>query len=90
MPTRANNTASRMRTAIDVIHRVQHDPSFDASQVIIGFSDRLTESGVREQPLVAFNFHDDLAALDARVDLAIPQHRILYIADGRLGTIWDK
>ena len=55
----------RMRTAIDVIHRAQHDSSFEPARVIIGFTDRLTAAGVREQPLGALNFHDDLAALAA-------------------------
>lgn len=79
-----------MRTALDVIHRVQHDLLFDASQVVIGFTDRLAQGGVRESPLSAMNFDEDIAALDDRVDLALPQHRILYISYHEFGSIWCK
>lgn len=52
-----------MRTAIDCIHRVKHDAVFQLERVIIGFVDRKVPGGVREQPLAALNFDDDLAAI---------------------------
>ena len=41
-PTRGT---PKMRTALDVIH----DVLFDASQVVIGFTDRLAQGGERDQ-----------------------------------------
>ena len=79
-----------MRTAIDVIHRAEHDSSYEPSRVVIGYTDRLTATGVREQPLGTLNFHDDLAALYDRVDLVVPQHRIEYIKYTGVGVIWHK
>ena len=79
-----------MRTAIDVIRRAQHDSMMDAHSVIIGYVDRLAKNGIREQPMTAFKW-EDLAALDDRVDLAVPQHRIAYIKyAGIEGVVWDK
>eukprot|EP00966_Prymnesium_polylepis_P220137 5092745-Prymnesium_polylepis.1 len=82
-----------MRTSLDVIHRALHDPRYEQSRVIIGFTDRLTKIGIREQPMTALNFQDDLAAIDDHVELALPQHRIEYIKyEGLLPdtVIWDK
>jgi uncharacterized protein (UPF0248 family) len=78
-----------MRTAIDVIRRAQHDRALGTERLFIGYVDRLVPSGMREQGLNAFKW-EDLSALDDKVDLAIPQHRILYIRHADLGVVWDK
>ena len=80
-----------MRTALDVIRRCIHDPLFDQARVIIGFVDRLHAAGIREQPLMALDFENDIAACDDRAgEFAIPQHRIDYILYEGLGIIWHK
>lgn len=60
----------------DVLARIQHDPTFDASQFVIGYDERF--SGVRETPLVDF-----LAGGE------VPWHRIQSIRAGAL-TVWDR
>ncbi|MCA9699109.1 MAG: DUF504 domain-containing protein, partial [Myxococcales bacterium] len=60
----------------DVIARILHDPSFDASCFAVGYDERF--SGVREAPLSDF-----LAGGE------IPWHRIQTIRAGAL-AVWDR
>lgn len=60
----------------DVLARILHDPTFDASQFVIGYDDRFRE--VREVPLADF-----LAGGE------VPWHRIQSIRAGAL-RVWDR
>ncbi|XP_019614965.1 PREDICTED: uncharacterized protein LOC109462795 [Branchiostoma belcheri] len=74
-----------MRTALDVINRIQWDDDLPSRNFVIGYLDRFT--GVQERPFDEFTWGElSDAELD---DLAIPQHRIQYFKyhDQK---VWDK
>ncbi|CAH1272946.1 LENG9 [Branchiostoma lanceolatum] len=74
-----------MRTALDVINRIQWDEDLPSKNFVIGYLDRFT--GVQERPFDDFTWGD---LSDAEIDdLAIPQHRIQYFKyhDEK---VWDK
>ena len=74
-----------MKTAADVIKRLQWDPDVDKEEFIVGYMDRLV--GLQERPFTAFTW-EDLAAVD-QFALAIPQHRIQYFKYKNV-KVWDK
>lgn len=65
-----------LRPVQDVLARILHDPTFDASQFVIGYDDRFSE--VREAPLVDFLGGGE-----------VPWHRIQSIRAGSL-RVWDR
>ncbi|MEZ4449242.1 MAG: poly(A) polymerase [Nannocystaceae bacterium] len=65
-----------LRPVQDVVGRLRHDPTFDASRFVIGYDERFT--GAREAPLTDF-----LAGSE------IPWHRIQSIRAGSL-VVWDR
>ncbi len=73
-PFQDNNKQS-MKTAMDVIHRIQWDENLPEEFFIIGYLDRF--KGIVEDNFQSFSCWGDLpnAEYDA---LAIPQHRIQY------------
>ena len=74
-----------MKTAADVIKRLQWDPDVDKEEFIVGYMDRLV--GLQERPFTAFTW-EDLASVD-QFALAIPQHRIQYFKYKNV-KVWDK
>lgn len=75
-----------MKTAMDVIKRIQWDEALPAERFTIGYIDRFT--GVQEEPFNKFSNWGDLA--NAELDaLAVPQHRIQYFKY-RGVKVWDK
>jgi len=75
-----------MKTAADVISRLQWDRQLPVDKFTVGYVDRFR--GVLEQPFTAFCW-EDLASVDDFEVLAIPQHRIQYFKYS--GTkVWEK
>jgi len=74
-----------MRTATDVISRIQWDPELTESDFVIGYTDRFI--GIIERHFSDFNW-EDIATVDIDV-LAIPKHRIQYFKYKR-EIVWDR
>ncbi|KAM4014921.1 leukocyte receptor cluster member 9 isoform 1-T2 [Anomaloglossus baeobatrachus] len=74
-----------MKTASDVISRIQWDTHLPKEHFIVGYLDRFL--GTIEKPFSAFCW-EDLASLGVDV-LAIPKHRIQYFKYHKL-VVWDK
>lgn len=74
-----------MKTAADVIKRIQWDKSIDKNDFIVGYMDRIV--GLVEKAFTAFTW-EDLASVDL-FSLAIPQHRIQYFKYKTV-KVWDK
>ena len=75
-----------MKTAADVISRLQWDKQLPIEKFTVGYVDRF--QGVLEQPFTAFCW-EDLASVDDYEVLAIPQHRIQYFKYSGL-KVWEK
>jgi len=74
-----------MRTATDVISRIQWDPALSESDFAIGYTDRFI--GIVEKQFSDFNW-EDIATVGIDV-LAIPKHRIQYFKY-RDEIVWDR
>lgn len=74
-----------MKTAGDVIKRIQWDDNLPQDEILVGYSDRF--KGIIEKYFTAFCW-EDIATVDYNV-LAIPQHRIQYFKYKDV-IIWDK
>nr|XP_054762699.1 uncharacterized protein LOC129269251 [Lytechinus pictus] len=74
-----------MKTATDVISRIQWDKQLNPEHFIVGYLDRFI--GVVEQPFLAF-YWGDIAEVD-HLTLAIPRHRIQYFKY-KDEVVWDK
>lgn len=74
-----------MKTAADVIKRLQWDTAFNKDDFIVGYIDRM--KGLLEKNFTAFTW-EDLATVDMYA-LAIPQHRIQYFKY-KSEKVWDK
>ncbi|KAJ9616401.1 hypothetical protein H2200_000119 [Cladophialophora chaetospira] len=84
--TSASDTASRkMRTAEDVLNRLQHDTDLDISQYVVGYLERF--EGIKELPVKNW-------ISESTDEEWIPQHRIRYFkkicAGGTEETVWDR
>ncbi|XP_022111506.1 uncharacterized protein LOC110990718 [Acanthaster planci] len=77
---------SRMKTASEVISRIQWDKQVRQEDFIIGYLDRF--KGVIEKPFTAFSWVD-IATVDDYVTLTIPRHRIQYFKY-KDQVVWDK
>ena len=76
----------KMRTADDVIKRIQWQQGLKSEDFTVGYLDRFL--GVQEKEFGAFSW-DDIATVDDYAVLAIPKHRIQYFKY-RGNVIWDK
>uniref|UniRef100_A0A8C5QMD3 C3H1-type domain-containing protein n=1 Tax=Leptobrachium leishanense TaxID=445787 RepID=A0A8C5QMD3_9ANUR len=74
-----------MKTATDVISRIQWDSLLPTDHFSVGYLDRFL--GIIEKPFAEFSW-EDLASVGHDV-LAIPKHRIQYFKYKRL-VVWDK
>ncbi|XP_029441093.1 leukocyte receptor cluster member 9 [Rhinatrema bivittatum] len=74
-----------MKTAEDVISRIQWDEHLPKDCFVVGYLDRFL--GIIEKPFAAFSW-EDLASVGYDV-LAIPKHRIQYFKYRDL-IVWDK
>ena len=74
-----------MKTASDVISRIQWDEKLNESNFVLGYLDRFV--GIVEKPFIEFSW-EDIASVDYNT-LSIPQHRIQYFkyCDE---IVWDK
>ncbi|KAK5051329.1 hypothetical protein LTR84_002981 [Exophiala bonariae] len=85
MPSSNSTPTSRMRTAQDVLHRLQWDKDLDISQFKVGYLERF--DGIKETP--ARNWITEVTEEDW-----IPQHRIKYFKrvskDGNSEVVWDR
>jgi len=82
-----NKTSDRMRTSLDVIKRLQWDENLPKEFFTIGYIDRF--KGIIEDPFTKFSHWGDLVNADDNIDLAIPQHRIVYFKYKNT-KVWDK
>ena len=80
-----NEKKCSMKTAEEVIKRIQWDSALPAEDFIVGYLDRFI--GVVEKQFSAFSW-EDIASVDYD-ELAIPQHRIQYFKFKR-EVVWDK
>ena len=76
-----------MRTALEVIRRLEWDPACCAAAVVVGYHDRILGEIV-ERPLDAFSRWGAIELADEN-ELAIPQHRVVYFKSGD-AIVWDK
>jgi len=76
----------KMRTASDVIKRIQWQKELNSQDFTVGYLDRFL--GVQEKEFGAFSW-DDIATVDDYTVLAIPKHRIQYFKY-RGTVVWDK
>merc|ERR1711892_1361242 len=74
-----------MKTADDVIKRLQWDPMLPQEYFVIGYLDRFL--GVVEENFTTFSW-ENLASVDYDL-LAIPQHRVQYFKY-KTEKVWDK
>ena len=74
-----------MKTAIDVVKRIQWDNRLPQDQFLVGYIDRM--EGLKEKYFNAFSW-EDIASVDYTV-LAIPKHRIQYFKY-KTEIVWDK
>jgi len=76
----------KMRTADDVIKRIQWQQELNSEDFTVGYLDRFL--GVQEKEFGAFSW-DDIATVDDYAVLAVPKHRIQYFKYcGKV--IWHK
>ena len=76
-----------MRTALEVIRRVEWDSAICADAIVVGYHDRILGEIV-EKPLDAFSRWGAIELADEN-ELAIPQHRVVYFKSGD-AIVWDK
>ena len=76
----------RMKTASEVISRIQWDRQLCQNDFIVGYLDRFV--GTIEKPFTAFSWVD-IATVDDYNTLAIPRHRIQYFKY-KDQIVWDK
>lgn len=67
-----------MMTSQEVYNRIMWDGKLNPKAFIIGFTDRVSESGLREKPLIEWAADGD-----------IPWHRVRYIRCGQ-EMVWDR
>mmetsp|Transcript_17097 Transcript_17097/g.29376 ORF Transcript_17097/g.29376 Transcript_17097/m.29376 type:complete len:1067 (+) Transcript_17097:87-3287(+) len=78
--------SGKMRSALEVVHRILWDDSLPTDAFIIGYLDRFV--GIVEKGISAFNFQEDISTL-SHLEFSIPQHRIQYIKYYS-EIVWDK
>lgn len=80
---------SSMKTAEDVISRIEWDDRLDSRYFRVGYVDRFL--GLQEKAFEEFDFKVDLSTISDRHSalLAIPKHRIQYFKYNN-EIIWDK
>ena len=76
----------RMRTCMETIHRILHDPSLPSHCFSFGYLDRFI--GIIERRVDSADW-SDIASLDLRTTMAVPKHRIQYIQCNGV-IVWDK
>ncbi|KAK6174896.1 hypothetical protein SNE40_013458 [Patella caerulea] len=74
-----------MKTADDVVKRIQWDSDLPQEDFLVGYLDRFL--GIKEKYFTAFSW-EDIASVDYNV-LAIPKHRIQYFKYRDI-KVWDK
>ncbi|KAH7394226.1 hypothetical protein DE146DRAFT_125998 [Phaeosphaeria sp. MPI-PUGE-AT-0046c] len=80
-PTTAPLSASKLRPASDVLHRLRWDPNLDPANYIIGYEDRFL--GARETGLEKWK-------TEQTDEEFIPQHRILYFKNKEGEVVWER
>lgn len=91
-PTNLDNESTKrssMKTAEDVISRIEWDDRLDKRYFRVGYLDRFL--GLQEKSFNDFDFKVDLSTVSDRHStvLAIPKHRIQYFKyDNEI--VWDK
>lgn len=75
-----------MKTARDVIKRVNWDEGITKNNVVVGYMDRFV--GIVEKPFTEFSW-TSFAETDPEDIASIPEHRIQYFKY-RSAKIWDK
>ena len=76
----------KLRTVMDVVHRIQWDDQFNPEDFVVGFLDRF--DGMVEE---AFPFFDwsDVTTVDDWETFCIPKHRVYYFKC-RGEVVWDR
>jgi len=76
----------KMKTALDVIHRIQWDEQLNADEFIVGYIDRFT--GIREKPFSDFSWKH-IADVDYEDEFCVPQHRIHFFK-WKAVIVWNR
>ena len=82
-----DNKLPSMRTAADVIKRLQWDSSLNAENFVIGYVDRFV--GILERPFLDFSWGIEALTGDDPSVFTVPQHRISFFKYND-EIVWDK
>jgi uncharacterized protein (UPF0248 family) len=75
-------SGGKLRSSMDVMHRIRWDPSLDSANYVVGYEDRFT--GIQEKSF-------ELWKGDLTDEEFIPQHRVVYFKRRNDGEIvWDR
>ena len=76
----------KLRTVMDVVHRIQWDEKYDPKDFIVGFLDRF--DGLVEEEFQYFDW-SDVTTVDDWESFCIPKHRVYYFKQ-RGEIVWDR
>ena len=76
----------KLRTVMDVVHRVQWDDQYDPKDFIVGFLDRF--DGLVEEEFQHFDW-SDVTTVDDWESFCIPKHRVYYFKQ-KGEIVWDR
>ena len=77
----------KLKTAEDVIRRIQWDEQLDSTEFIVGYVDRFV--GLQEKQFDEFSFKNFVDVDFEKQEFGVPQHRIQYFK-WRGHIVWDK
>ena len=77
---------NKMRTVMDVVHRIQWDEDLNPEEFVVGFLDRF--DGLVEEDFKYFDW-SDVTTVDDWESFCIPKHRVYYFkCKGEV--VWDR
>ena len=76
----------KLRTVMDVVHRIQWDERYNAEEFIVGYLDRF--DGMVEERFSYFDW-SDVTTVDDWETFCIPKHRVYYFKRGD-EILWDR
>jgi len=77
----------KLKTAEDVIRRIQWDERMDSCEFIVGYVDRFV--GLQEKAFDEFSFKNFVDVHFEKQEFGVPQHRIQYFK-WKGNIVWDK
>jgi len=77
----------KLKTAEDVIRRIQWDEKMDSREFVVGYVDRFV--GLQEKTFDDFSFKNFVDVDFEKQEFSVPQHRIQYFK-WKGSVVWDK